>query len=361
MSAPLLKAVDLRWSSKGSFVLDIPSFEVMKGEVLVILGQSGSGKTTLLRFLGLLDRPERGRIIWEGLNVTSARDFLKVRRKMALVQQKPCLFDMTVNENVAYGLAIRKTGREIMDRKVKEAMKLLHIEYLAGRGIMALSGGEAHRVSLARALVTEPELLLIDEPFLSLDYSLKAHLRQELKRILRESRMTALYITHERNDALFMADRVAVMVGGKIVQSGTAAEVFNRPSSLEVAKSVGFETVCEGTVVSSREGLLDIRVGSSLIQAVSSEISSGDVFVTIRPEEVVLARGERKDTISARNCIVGKVNSVEPQSAMCRVSVDAGFPLVAYITKQSQEEMNLQTDDIVTSMFKAHSVHVIER
>jgi len=361
MSAPLLQAVDLRWSSKGSFVLEIPSFGVMQGEVLVILGASGSGKSTLLRFLGLLDKPDSGRIIWKGRHVKTVNDCLNVRRKMALVQQKPCLFDMTVDENIAYGPAIRKMGRDAVAMKVREAMKLLHIEHLAGRGVVALSGGEAHRVSLARALITEPELLLIDEPFLSLDYSLKVHLRQELKRILRESCTTALYITHERNDALFMADKVAVMVGGKIVQSGTPAEVFNRPSSLEVAKSVGFETVCEGAVEKSREGLLDIRVGSSVIQAVSTEISTGDVFITIRPEEVTLVRGELNDIISARNCVVGKVTSVEPQAAVYRVSVDAGFPLTAYITRQSQAEMNLKAGDIVTSTFKAHSVHVIGR
>ncbi len=361
MSAPLLKAFDLRWSGKGAFLLDIPSIEVMKGEVLVILGTSGSGKSTLLRCLGLLDRPNGGMILWEEGVVKGEAEALRIRRKMALVQQKPCLFDMTVDENIAYGLVIRKTKRAVIDRKVKEAMKLLHIEHLSGRGIMALSGGEAHRVSLARALITKPELLLIDEPFLSLDHSLKVHLRRDVKEILRSHCMTALYVTHERDDALFMADRVAVMAGGRIVQIGTPTEIFNRPSSLEVAQCVGFETVCEGVVENCSEGLLDIRVGSSLIQAVTQDISSGNVFVTVRPEEVTLIRGDRKDTTSARNCMAGKVTSLEHQMAVCRVTVDTGFPLVAYITKLSHCEMNLQVGDTVTSTFKAHSVHVIER
>jgi molybdopterin-binding protein len=361
MSDPLLKAVDLRWSGKGDFTLDVPSIEVLKGEVLVILGRSGSGKSTLLRCLGLLEKPKAGKIFWDGAELSNGREALAVRRKMALVQQKPCLFDMTVDDNIAYGLAIRGVERGAVRKRVKEAMELLHIGYLSGRGTMALSGGEAHRVSLARALVTDPELLLIDEPFLSLDHSLRIHLRRDVKSILREKGISAVYITHERDDALFMADRVAVMSSGNLVQIGDPAEIFNRPASLEVAKCVGFETVWEGSVEKSVDGLLDIRVGNTLVQAVSDEITSGKVFVTIRPEEVTLIKGGHRDLTSARNCIAGKVVSLEPQTAVYRVVVDAGFPLVAYITKQSSEEMGLKAGDDVTSTFKAHSVHVIGR
>ncbi|MEW6188820.1 MAG: ABC transporter ATP-binding protein, partial [Actinomycetota bacterium] len=230
---------------------------------------------------------------------------------------------------------------------------------------------EAQRVSLARALVFEPQVLFLDEPFASLDPPTKEALREDLERVIREMKLTTVYVTHDRTEALMLADRMAVMDKGEILQIGTPEEIFNYPVNERVANFVGVETILSGTVVSQRNGLADVEVTGGEVEVLCDSSVGEKVLLCIRPEEVTLqgtrnekreARSEGRELISsARNRFLSVVKKVIPQGAIVKVRLDCGFPLVSFVTKQSAEELNLEEGRTVVASFKATAVHVIRK
>ncbi|MDP2840622.1 MAG: ABC transporter ATP-binding protein, partial [Syntrophales bacterium] len=229
----LLQVEDLLVSRGGVTVLDIPNLSVVQGQVLALIGPNGAGKSTLLLTLAGLLKPARGRLLFRGEMIEDGG--FDYRRHIAMVFQEPLLFDATVFENVAAGLKIRGVGRAGIGRTVPEYIERFGIGHLAKRSARKLSGGEAQRTSLARAFVTKPEIVFLDEPFSSLDPPTREALTGDLERILRETHTTAVASTHDQTEALRLGDRLAVMNGGRIVQIGPAAEVMNRPADAFVA------------------------------------------------------------------------------------------------------------------------------
>jgi molybdate transport system ATP-binding protein len=331
------------------------------GRVTVLFGPSGSGKTTVLRCLAGLDRPQEGFIrmddeVWFDAGTGINRS--PQQRRLAYVSQDYGLFPhLTVEQNIRFGT---NGGGSRSRERVDALMRTSQLEQLAGRFPAQLSGGERQRVALVRALARDPRLILLDEPLTALDLPLRDPMRQQLRQVLRTAAVPSVIVTHDRMDALTLADRMAVLSGGRIRQIGPVHEVFSRPVDLTVAAAVGVETVVPGVIASSENGLAMVSVGPQLIQVAEPLRAAGSVFVCIRAEDVTL-EGPPRDTVSARNRLAGRVTAIQSEGGVVRVTVDCGFPLSALITKPALQELRLDIDSTVTAAFKATAAHLIPR
>lgn len=207
----------------------IEQFALREGEVVALVGPNGAGKTSLLLTLALLQKPTEGKIRLNGTPV-NGRNALHLRRQMAVVFQEPLLMDTTVLGNVMTGLRIRGVPKDEARRRAEEWLERLGISHLAQRSALRLSGGEAQRVNLARAFALEPRILFMDEPFSSLDYPTRTALLEEIGAILKETRITTLFVTHDYTEIPFLAQRVAVMLNGRLIKTGTVSEVLGTES-----------------------------------------------------------------------------------------------------------------------------------
>ncbi|HSB70903.1 MAG TPA: ABC transporter ATP-binding protein [Candidatus Methylomirabilis sp.] len=363
MSAPILEGRDLRMEYAGTTVLDVPAVAVRPGEILALIGPNGAGKSTLLRILGLLERPTGGEVRFRGQPVRwDGRDLLSIRRQFACVFQEPLLCDSTVEANVALGLRLRRRPRQEVVAQVRTWLDRLGISHLASRQARTLSGGEAQRTSLARAFALRPDVLLLDEPFAALDPPTRAELLGQLQELLRQEGYTTVFVTHDREEALRLGDRIAVVMGGGVRQAGTPAEVFGRPVSEEVARFVGMETILPGRILANRDGLLMVGAEGMRIAALGSGPVGAAVLACLRPEDITLRTGEGRALLeSARNRLEGRVESAVRLGAQYRVEIACGTRLVALVTTQSYEELGLGPGRPVVVTFKASAVHLISR
>lgn len=218
----------------GLAVLRVDSLDIQRGETLTVVGPNGAGKSTLLLALARLLKPSQGDILYEGKSLKQW-DELEYRRRISFVFQSPLLMDMTVEQNVALGLKFRGTSKEETNERVGKWMKQLGVDALSKRRAGQLSGGEAQRVSLARAFVLEPQLLLLDEPFAALDPPTHARLLDDLSALLKEDHRTAVFVTHNLREATKLSNRMAVIVGGMLRQVGTAKQIKSKPADETVA------------------------------------------------------------------------------------------------------------------------------
>ena len=352
----LLEATGLTVSRGGREVASVEHLALERGETLALLGPNGAGKTSLLLALAAL-LPASGTLRYEGAPIA---DELAYRRRNAVVFQRPLLLDRSVRDNAALGLELRGVGRAERVRRAGEMLARLGVWQLASRSARQLSGGEAQRVSIARALAVDPEILFLDEPFASLDAPTREALIADLARVLHERRVGTILVTHDRDEALSLADRVAVLVRGRVRQTDTADAVFSMPADPEVAAFVGVENVLPARVASVTDELTTLRVGDRLIE-VTAIPPAGDDFplLCVRPDDIVIARGERPS--SARNVLDGTVIRLEPIGRRVRVILDCGFPLVAHVTVRSSRDLGLAQGDAVTASFKATVPHLLPR
>jgi tungstate transport system ATP-binding protein len=357
--AAVLALREVRRRYSAAYALEVPALAVLAGEILAVIGPNGAGKSTLLRILGLLERPDAGQVLVSG-RVVDARDALAERRRMATVFQEPLLADASVADNVGLGLRFRGVPAAVAEPRVRSWLDRLGVQALAGRAARTLSGGEAQRVALARALVLEPEVLLLDEPFAGLDAPTRAALVTDLGGILRADRVTTVLVTHERGEAQALADRVAVLMDGRLRQLDETARVFYAPIAEDVARFVGVETLVAGRVLSAFEGVAAVEVGGRVVEVAAESAAGVRVRVGIRPEDVTLteADGARVAT-SARNALDGTVTRVNASTHGTHVTVDVGFPLVAAVTPRSVSELGLRPGVRVRAVFKASAAHLI--
>jgi molybdopterin-binding protein len=356
---PILALEGVRVRYGASDVLDVPALAVQQGEVLAVVGPNGSGKSTLLRVLGLLETPPEGTVRFHGRAV-DARVALAERRCMATVFQQALLTRDSVAANVAVGLRFRGASAATIEPRVARWLDRFGIAHLAGRAARSLSGGEAQRVALARALVLEPEVLLLDEPFAALDAPARAELLPELGAVLRDEPVTTILVTHDRAEAQALADRVAVLLGGRVRQLDDVARVFWAPASEEVARFVGVETIVDGRVEAVGDGVATVTVAERRLEVAATPAVGSRVRVAVRPEDVtLLTPTDRSVPSSARNWLDGIVASITPSTPYVRVVVDCGFPLVAALTLRSIGELGLRPGVAVTAVFKASAAHLI--
>jgi len=260
------------------------SLEVAEGEVCALLGPSGCGKTTMLRLLAGFEAPDAGSIALGGEVVASGRRVLPPeRRRVGMVFQDYALFPhLDVAGNVGYALGRRRRD----PARVREVLELVGLPGLGARMPHELSGGQQQRVALARALAATPRVVLLDEPFSGLDAALRARVRGEVRQILQRAAVTALFVTHDQEEALSLADTVAVMHEGRIVQVGTPEEVYGRPATRWVAEFLGEADVLPGV---ARDGWAEFELGR--VRAATAAPSSGEVEVLVRPEAIALSSG----------------------------------------------------------------------
>jgi tungstate transport system ATP-binding protein len=355
---PVVALHGIRVVHAGRTVLDVPELAVDAGQVLAVIGPNGAGKSTLLRVMGLLETPTAGSVRFQGEHVSPA-DGLAVRRRMASVFQEPLLTDATVRDNVALGLRFRGVDGARVAPRVTEWLEQLGIAHLAGRQARTLSGGEAQRTALARALVLEPELLLLDEPFSALDQPTREALIEDMGRILRRRRATAVLVTHDRGEAQALGDQVAVVLGGRLLQVDQAAQVFRAPVSEEVARFVGVETLLECRVQAVAGGLAILEAGKQTIEVAQPAETGEWVRLCVRPEDVTLSARTGGGASSARNHLAGQIVRLVPSGPHVRVTIDCGFPLVALVTQRSVTEMGFAPGSPVTAHFKATAPHLL--
>jgi len=358
---PILEIENLEVKRGGITTLNIPSLSVQEGEILSLIGPNGAGKTTLLQTLSYLIKPSQGKIYFKGEELNSTRPVFEYRRKFAMVFQEPLLFDTTVFGNVASGLRIRgMNGLELRSR-VTEQLDRLGISHLSHRSAKTLSGGEAQRTSLGRAFALRPEILLLDEPFSSLDPPTRDSLIEDLEHILQQTRTTAIFATHDRLEALRLSNRIAVMNEGRILQIGSPEEVMNCPENEFVASFVGVETILTGRVIKKNGGTFVASVSGQEIEAVGDAHLGETVLLCIRPENVTLSTRPSEGATSARNVFGGRVEKVISLGLYQKVQINCGFPLVAYVTHHSLENLSLQEGREVAASFKATAIHVVRR
>ena len=356
---PVLETRDLRVVRGGVEVLDISEFAVHEGEVVCVVGPNGAGKTTLLQALCCLLRPSRGEIVFRGQRIETEYPVLQYRRRVAMVFQEALLFDSTVYNNVASGLKLRGLHGSKVRESVEEQMERFGIAHLRDRSARKLSGGEAQRTSLARAFAIKPEIIFLDEPFASLDQPSRESLMDDLQRILKRTNTAAFFATHDRIEALRLANRIAVMDEGTILQVGTPAEVMNHPANEFVASFVGVETILHGIVIEQNGGSLVTAVSATRVEALGDANVGEHVLLCVRPENVVLALRRQDEGVSSRNVYQGQVKKVIPMGPYFKVQLDCGFPITSYVTAQSLEGMSIQEGKTLTASFKATAVHVI--
>jgi ABC-type Fe3+/spermidine/putrescine transport system ATPase subunit len=266
----------------GGGISDV-NLTLQQGEMLVLLGPSGCGKTTLLRTIAGLLTPDNGNILLGDRDLTPIPTY---KRNISMVFQTWALFPtMSVKDNVGFGLRMRGVPRPERRQKIDEALALVGLGEFSERKPRQLSGGQQQRVALARAIVTRPDLLLLDEPLSSLDHRIRVQLRGQLKRLQRELGLTGVYVTHDHTEALALGDRIAIIDNGRVVETGSPVEVFNRPRRRYTAEFLGLANVIP---VQTKDGRLSTAYGEDIAAKLCSETGDPIVAIALRPDAIRL-------------------------------------------------------------------------
>jgi molybdate/tungstate transport system ATP-binding protein len=353
----MIRLVDVVFRA-GAFELGSVDVEIERGEYFAVLGPTGAGKTKLLELIAGLATPSSGDVWIDGENVTRLPP---ERRRVGLMYQDYLLFPhLSVRRNIQFGL--RELTKRDAEQSVDDLSRLLGLEQLLDRSIAGLSGGEQQRVALARALAPKPRVLLLDEPLSALDPQNRRAVRRELKSIHSQLGTTTIHVTHDFEEALVVADRLAVMNQGKIVQVGQPEEVVRKPRSAFVADFFGVENIFKGEIMSCGE---TGELGSDAYNAVFStgglKMSviaerEGPAYATIRPEDVLVSRELVHS--SAMNNLSGSILEVEMTGPLVRLTADVGARLVALITRQSLSALKLEIGAKAFFSVKASAIHI---
>ena len=330
--------------------------------VTVFLGASGSGKTTVLRCLAGLERPERGHIrfgdhVW--FDAARRVSLPPDQRDTGVLFQDYALFPhLTAAQNVAFGA--RGMPRQAADARVAELIETFRLRGLEARRPRQLSGGQQQRVALARAVFRRPKLLLLDEPLSAMDRPTGDELREELRSLIRALAIPAYIVSHDRTDALTLADRTVLVDAGRIIQSGATQEVFDRPASPEAARLVGVDTILLGRIAASENGLARIIVAGQEIVAQAPADVGHEAALCIRAEDVALARHDVTDS-SVMNRWRAIVVSETPEGPFVRVGLDCGFRLSALVTRDAWRRLALSPGEDAWAIVKAATIRALPR
>lgn len=345
----------------GAFSFEL-AVAVPAGETLVVVGESGAGKSTLLRLVAGLERPDHGRIAVGATTYFDAArgtDLPPWRRRVGYVAQDHALFPhLSVLENVAFGLRAAGRPRADVRAHAEHALARVGVGDLAGRRPHEISGGQAQRIALARALVLEPEVLLLDEPLASLDLLTRSRVRGELRTLLAELPCATVYVTHDPLEAMVFGDRIAALEAGHVTQNGSREELLARPRSSYVAAFLGIN-MFRGRIASRSGGLARIVTETGELFAVDPGEGEADVTALVHPREIALFRGTPGG--SAQNTFIGAITEIVPEppnGERVRVVLATYPPLVAEVTDRAVVQLGLQEGQEMCAMFKATGVTV---
>lgn len=316
------------------------SFSVSPGEYYVLLGPSGSGKTVILEMIAGLIPPDTGMIECPSSG------------GLGFIYQDYMLFPhMSVYQNIGYGLDVARKGRDMIRAEVEKVADMLDVSHLLNRKIGGLSGGEKQRVAIARAMAISPDIYLFDEPTAALDKNLRIKTRRLFHQLHRESDATFIHVTHDFEEALALADKIGILMDGRLVQEGRPDEVFNSPVSKDVADFLGYQNVFGGPV---RQNHIDLGEVRMMVPRSVSDFS----YIAIRNDDILLSR-EPLDS-SARNAFRGTVTDIHIKASAVEIVLDIGVPLSVDITRQSYGEMEIRVGDELWSTFKVSAIRVFE-
>ncbi len=283
MEKELIELKHISKSFDGTVILDDLELTIHENEFVTLLGPSGCGKTTTLRLIGGFEMPDEGRIIFDGKDITSLPPN---ERRLNTVFQKYALFNhMNIAENIAFGLKISGKSRQYIQDKIKYALKLVNLDGFEKRSVDSLSGGQQQRIAIARAIVNEPKVLLLDEPLGALDLKMRQDMQYELIRLKNELGITFIYVTHDQEEALTMSDTIVVMNQGYIQQIGTPEDIYNEPVNAFVADFIGDSNIIDGVMVKDKL----VRVRNTNLECVDTGFGTNQpVDVVIRPEDLII-------------------------------------------------------------------------
>lgn len=336
--------------------VDHINLQIKKGEIVSLLGASGCGKTTTLRMIAGLITPTEGIVKIEGIDTTHIPPY---KRDVAMVFQNYALFPhLNVFENVVYGLRNRKIrDKEILKQRAKEVLSIVQLEGTEEKYPRQLSGGQQQRVSLARALIVNPKVMLFDEPLSNLDAKLRVQTRTEIRNLLKQMNITALYVTHDQEEALTISDRIAVMNGGRIEQIALPAELYNAPATKFVADFIGHANLFEG-VVSFRDQGVVVRTKSGvevLCGADRKDCTEGEQKnVLIRPENIHLSL----ESTGEKNCFAGRIKERNFLGSMVRYMVQLSSGQMLEVEVNSALELPESCSEVFISFHQKYAVLV---
>lgn len=355
----LLEIKDLNKCFGKNKVLEDINLSIGRGSTLGIIGPTGCGKTTLLRIIDLLDNPSSGKILFNGVDITSGKDAMNYRRKMAMVFQKPIVFRGSVFDNIHYGLKVRGVDKELSTDKILKLLDSLNLSGYEDRDASTLSGGETQRIAMARALITEPDILLLDEPTANLDPSSTEQIEAIIEDLNKTKDLTTIIATHNLIQGQRLSDEIALL-NHKIYQMGKPEEIFRKPRNKFVADFIGMKNVIKGEVIEhTPENLSIINLSGTNIYSASS--LDGDVFVTIRPEDITVSH--EKNEISALNELYGTVREIKETINLVQIVVEihnSGLMFTVYLTRKSVIDLNITIGTSIFLQFKATAVHVFK-
>jgi molybdopterin-binding protein len=336
----------------GEFLLRDINLAIRPGEYFIILGPTGAGKTVLLEAIAGLYPVLEGKV-WVG-----DREITRLnpeKREISIVYQDQALFPhLSVEGNIAFGLEMRKCPKDEIKMKVSAMAEMVGTSHLLKRSPVTLSGGEKQKVALARALVTEPRVLLLDEPLSALDPETRERMQGELREVHRRVKVTIIHVTHDFEEAIALGHRVAVLNDGSIVQVGAPPEVLRQPNSEFVARFALSRNIFSGRVVDTADGCASIDIGGVRVMAITQ--SSGEVRLSLRPEDILISREPLQST--ARNCFPGAVSEIADRGSVIYVTVTLPPDFTCIITRQAFDELELRKGVRVWLTFKASAIHV---
>lgn len=339
----------------GLFSLRNVSLEVGEGEYFVLLGPTGAGKTVLLEVITGFHRPDKGNIILNGRDIT---DMPIEKREIGYVPQNCPLFPhMNVFENVEFGLKMRRTAAVKRKKTVDTMLEIIGLDALAKRKPLTLSSGERQKVVLARALVTEPKIVLLDEPLTAIDAETHRSLKDELKRINRELHVTMVHVTHDQIEGFSVGDKIAIMQNGEIVQLGRPTEVLTNPKTEFVARFLGYENVFRVRKLKHEMNVSEVSVQGVKIRLVGG-FESWEATVAVRPEDIILST-EATSVSSEWNAFEGEIRGYTNLGPVVEVTVDAGLILKVLLDKRSFLQSNLALGKRVHVRFRLDSVKIV--
>lgn len=338
----------------GDFVLRDVTLDINEGEYFVILGPTGAGKTVLLESIAGLYPIKKGEISLRGKDVTKLEP---EERKVSIVYQDHALFPhLSVRENILFGLRMHKAKPPKIESRLTWVVELLGIGHLLHRKPETLSGGERQKVALARAIITEPELLLVDEPLSALDPETRESVQQELRKLHGELAITILHVTHDFEEAIALGERIAVIGEGLLKQVGTPEEIFRHPNSEFVARFAMTRNIFQGKATRKTEGDFIFDTGGTEFTVATG--TEGNCYASIRPEDILISKEPVRS--SARNCFPGTITRIIDKGSIIYVTVSIPPDLACLITRHSFEEMELAEGTKVFLTFKASSIHLFQ-
>lgn len=377
------------------FAINVDELDIYPHNRLAIIGPNGAGKTTLLQLISHLLRAQKGIISFDGAEIRTEKQILDYHRATAFVPQKSILYNCSVKENVAIGLKIRQVSPSEIESRVVEILESLKIAHLSNKSALKISGGEARRTMLARALVLRPKILWLDEPFGDLDEPIRRDLIEDLLPLLSRTGCATVFVTHNQDETYQLADRFLIMLKGAIVQQGNAREVFANPISQEVAEFIGVKNVIPARVIGFDKNIISLSLMNSgnsgdtifnsqkvvntnrELRVVSPEfrllVSGGkpktpNLIVCIPSESIIIATdlpdrqaGQTQEMhSSSRNIIPGRIHRIIPARYFAWVEIDCGVILTASITNESIRELGLVPGKPVRLLIKSTAIRVLE-